>query len=57
MIKKSMYRQRVYRKAEDGSIELVFGNDMVDETGLTLLADHDITDIVEVVDHVEPPVA
>ncbi len=47
-----MYRQRVYRKAEDGSIELVFGNDPVDETGLTLLADHDITDIVEVVDHV-----
>lgn len=52
-VKKSVYRQRVYR-AVDGTIELVFGNDPVSDETWVLLADHDICQVVTVTDHVEP---
>lgn len=50
-IKKSEYRQRVYQMP-DGSILLVFGEDVAPEEA-NLLADHDVSDVTTVTDHVE----
>lgn len=50
-VKKSAYRQRVYQ-LEDGSIILVFGNDPAPENA-KLLADHDVSDVTIVTDHIE----
>lgn len=50
-IKKSTYRQRIYQTAE-GAINIVFGSDAAPE-GQKLLADHDISEVVVVSDHVE----
>lgn len=52
-LKKSAYRQRIYQ-ATDGSITLVFGNDLIPPEAGKLLADHDIVDTCTVTDHVEP---
>lgn len=49
-IKKSTYRQRVYRD-QDGVIQLVFGNDPITDETWVLLADHDISETVQVTDH------
>ncbi len=52
-VKKMSYRQRIY-KLPDGSIQLVFGSDPVAATDWVLLADHDVNEVIEVTDHVQP---
>lgn len=49
-IKKSSYRQRVYQM-QDGSIVLIYGDDLVPVDVVKLLADHDVTEMITVVDH------
>jgi hypothetical protein len=48
--KKSSYRLRVCQLS-DGSIQLVFGSDVIDPTW-KVLSDHDVTEVVTVTDHI-----
>jgi len=49
--KKSHYRLRVC-KDSNGIIQLVFGNEDVDPT-FEIISDHDVSETIEVVDHVK----
>jgi hypothetical protein len=53
IVKKSQYRQRVY-VLPDTSVQLIYGDDPAPING-TLLADHDVTELITVVDHVPVP--
>ena len=54
-LKKLQYRQRIYQ-GSDGTITLVYGSDPIpvniDGTEMSLLADHDVAELVTVTDHV-----